>query len=314
MPAPLAFDGVLYFPITPFDSAGEVGLDLLTTHLETRLAHRPGGVFPACGTGELHAMSPTEAARVVRRTVEVVDGAVPVVAGAGGGIAIAKELAVAAEDAGADAILLMPPYLVTGPAHGLQGYVEDVLSATSLPAIVYHRNNARYTTETMRRLARNPQIVGFKDGIGDVAAAQDIVLAVREEGRDDFAFFNGLLTAELTQAAYRGIGIPLYSSAVFAMLPELATLFYRAYSDDDEPLRERLLREFYRPLVALRDETPGFAVSLIKAGVRLGGLPVGSVRSPFVDPTPEQTERLEALLALGSDLVAEHAVVGAGSR
>lgn len=314
MPAPLAFDGVLYFPITPFDAAGEVELDLLSTHLESRLEHRPGGVFPACGTGELHAMTPAEAASVVRRTVEVVDGTVPVIGGAGGSVGIAKELAASAEDAGADAILLMPPYLVTGPAQGLENYVEDVLAATSLPAIVYHRNNAKYSTATMRRLAHNPQVVGFKDGIGDVAAAQDIVLAVREEGRDDFAFFNGLLTAELTQAAYRGIGIPLYSSAVFAMLPELATLFYRAYTNDDEPLRERLLREFYRPLVALRDETPGFAVSLIKAGVRLGGLPVGSVRSPFVDPTPEQTERLAALLALGSDLVAEHASVGAGQR
>lgn len=314
MPAPLAFDGVLYFPITPFDAAGEVELDLLSTHLESRLEHRPGGVFPACGTGELHAMTPAEAASVVRRTVEVVDGTVPVIGGAGGSVGIAKELAATAEDAGADAILLMPPYLVTGPAQGLENYVEDVLSATELPAIVYHRNNAKYSTETMRRLARNPQVVGFKDGIGDVAAAQDIVLAVREEGRDDFAFFNGLLTAELTQAAYRGIGIPLYSSAVFAMLPELATLFYRAYTNNDEPLRERLLREFYRPLVALRDETPGFAVSLIKAGVRLGGLPVGSVRSPFVDPTPEQTERLAALLALGADLVADNASVGAGRR
>ena len=312
MPAPLAFDGVLYFPITPFDAAGEVDLGLLGTHLESRLEHRPGGVFPACGTGELHAMSPSEAARVVGRTVEVVDGAVPVIGGAGGGVATAKELAAAAEEAGADAILLMPPYLVSGPAAGLQAYVEDVLSATSLPAIVYHRNNARYTTATMRHLARNPQVVGFKDGVGDVAAAQDIVLAVHEEGRDDFAFFNGLLTAELTQAAYRGIGIPLYSSAVFAMLPELATLFYRAYTEHDEPLRERLLREFYRPLVALRDETPGFAVSLIKTGVRLGGLPVGSVRSPFVDPTPEQTDRLEALLATGADLVAEHATLATG--
>jgi 5-dehydro-4-deoxyglucarate dehydratase len=59
------------------------------------------------------------------------------------------------------------------------------------------------------------------------------------------------------------------------------------------------------PLVRLRDETPGFGVSLIKAGLRLGGLDVGSVRAPLVDPTAEQTERLAAILEGGRRLAAE---------
>ena len=124
-------------------------------------------------------------------------------------------------------------------------------------------------------------MVGFKDGVGDVGLAQQIVRAVAETGRSDFAFFNGLLTAELTQGAYRGIGIPLYSSAAFAMIPEVANAYYRAYVDGDEARRNALLDGFYSPLVRLRDETPGFGVSLIKAGLRLGGLPVGlGARSP----------------------------------
>lgn len=63
-----------------------------------------------------------------------------------------------------------------------------------------------------------------------------------------------------------------------------------------------LLREFYTPLVRLRDETPGFGVSLIKAGLRLRGLPVGPVRPPLVDPTPEQESRLRAILDTGLEL------------
>ena len=155
----------------------------------------------------------------------------------------------------------------------------------------------------MRRLARNPRVVGFKDGTGDVGAAQLIVRAVAEEGREDFAFFNGLLTAELTQAAYRGLGIPLYSSAAFAMIPEVANAYYRAYVEGDEGRRLELLDGFYRPLVALRDETPGFGVSLIKAGLRLQGLAVGSVRAPLVDPTAEQEARLAAILEAGRALL-----------
>jgi 5-dehydro-4-deoxyglucarate dehydratase len=66
----------------------------------------------------------------------------------------------------------------------------------------------------------------------------------------------------------------------------------------------RILDEFYLPLVALRDQTPGFAVSLVKAGVRLGGLPVGSVRPPLTDPNREQLEELRRILEIGDRLAA----------
>ena len=153
-------------------------------------------------------------------------------------------------------LLVLPPYLVGAPTEGLIRYFETVAEASELPIIVYHRANAALTPAAMGRLARHPKIIGFKDGVGNVDTAQQIVLEVGDTGRDDFLFFNGLLTAELTQAAYRGIGIPLYSSAVFAMAPDIANAFYAAYIARDDVARERLLREFYRPLVALRDRCP----------------------------------------------------------
>ena len=156
----------------------------------------------------------------------------------------------------------------------------------------------------MRRLARNPKVIGFKDGVGDVGLAQQIVRAVAETGRDDFAFFNGLLTAELTQGAYRGIGIPLYSSAAFAMIPEVAGAYYRAYVDGDEAAARRAARRLLlarscgcatrRPASASRSSRPACASS---------GLAVGSVRAPLVDPTPEQEERLAGILEAGRALL-----------
>lgn len=300
-PAP-EFDGVLFFPVTPFGTTGGVDLDVLAEHIDSRLPFAPGGVFPACGTGEFHALSAREAIDVVRTTVGVVAGRVPVIAGAGGPLGHAIELARGAADAGADGLLLLPPYLVSGTTDGLVAWVEAVAAASDLPVIVYHRGTARYTADAITRLAGNPRVVGFKDGTGDIGLAQEIVLAAEATGRD-LQFFNGLLTAELSQGAYRGIGIPLYSSAAFAMIPELAALHYRAYTDGDEPTRMTLLREFYTPLVRLRDETPGFGVSLIKAGLRLRGLHVGSVRPPLVDPTPAQETRLGAILDDGLALV-----------
>lgn len=297
------FDGILFFPVTPFDATGRIDTDILREHVATSLTHGPGGIFPACGTGEFPALSAGEVAEVVRASVDEVAGSIPVVAGTGGPIAHAQEIARAAADAGADALLVLPPYLVSGPQDGLVAYVERVAASSPLPVIVYHRATAQFSADSIRRLAGNSRVVGFKDGVGDIGRAQEIVRTVADVGRDDFAFFNGLLTAELTQSAYRGIGIPLYSSAAFAMAPEVASAYYRAYVADDEPRRLALLDGFYRPLVRLRDQTPGFGVSLIKAGLRLRGLAVGGVRPPLTDPTPEQEDRLSAILAAGYALL-----------
>ncbi|WP_127792675.1 5-dehydro-4-deoxyglucarate dehydratase [Agromyces sp. LHK192] len=306
----LSFDGVLFFPVTPFDRRGRVDLDRFAEHVSSRLDFAPGGVFPACGTGEFHALSTREIGDVVRAAVDTVAGRVPVIAGSGGSLGDALETARAAADAGADGLLLLPPYLVSGTTDGLVAWVDAITAETDLPVVVYHRGTARYTPGAIARLAENPKVVGFKDGTGDIGLAQEIVLAANATGRE-FAFFNGLLTAELSQGAYRGIGIPLYSSAAFAMLPELASLHYRAYESGDEATRMSLLEEFYRPLVALRDETPGFGVSLIKAGLRLRGVDVGSVRPPLVDPTPAQEQRLQAILDHGLELAERFAATAA---
>ncbi|MDP3909327.1 MAG: 5-dehydro-4-deoxyglucarate dehydratase [Gemmatimonadales bacterium] len=296
------FEGILFFPVTPFAADGAVDTGLLAQHVANGVAHQAGGVFPACGTGEFHALSIAEHALVTRTTVEAVGGAVPVIAGSGGPLGHAIDAARGAADAGADALLVMPPYLVGAPQDGLVAYIEMVAAASDLPVIVYHRANAQFTAASMRRLADNPKVIGFKDGAGDIGVAQLIVRAVADAGRDDFAFFNGLLTAELTQAAYRAIGIPLYSSSTFAMAPAVANAYYRAYSDGDEVRRLELIDRFYAPLVALRDETPGFGVSLVKAGLRVSGVPVGSVRAPLVDPTADQERRLAAILEAGHAL------------
>ncbi|MBR8743301.1 5-dehydro-4-deoxyglucarate dehydratase [Nocardiopsis sp. MG754419] len=296
------FDGILFFPLTPFDDDGAVNQDVLAEHVASGVAHGTGGVFTACGTGEIHALSAVEHAAVVRRSVEVVDGAVPVVAGAGGSVGTAVEQARAAREAGADAILLLPPYLVTGPQRGLVEYVKAVVAQVEIPVIVYQRGTMVFSPDSAAELAALPQVVGFKDGIGDLGLMHQIVLAVRGVRGADFTFFNGLPTAELTVGAYSGVGVPLYSSAAFAFVPEVADAFYKAFHAGD-PLADRIMAEFYEPLVRLRDRSPGYAVSLVKAGARLRGVDVGAVRAPFVDLTPTEETELATLIETGLTLV-----------
>jgi 5-dehydro-4-deoxyglucarate dehydratase len=284
-------DGVLFFPVSPFGPDGELAPGVLADHVRQGLEHRPGGVFAACGTGEFTALSEAEHARVVQVTVEATAGTVPVFAGAGGPIGAALAQARAARAAGADGLLLMPPYLAQGP--DFAGYVRAI--AAELPVIIYQRGQIALEPEAAVELAAIPGVIGLKDGLGDIDRMQRIVLAVRE-AREDFLFFNGLPTAELTQPAYRAIGVGLYSSAVFCFAPEIAN----AYLNGDE----RLITEFYAPLVRLRSKVPGYAVSLVKAGVRLRGLDVGAVRPPLVPVAPEHEAELEALIKSGLALVA----------
>ncbi|WP_046728649.1 5-dehydro-4-deoxyglucarate dehydratase [Streptomyces humi] len=301
----MKFQGVLFFPVTPFAADGSLDEDRLARHIGSGVAAGAGGVFVACGTGEFHALTTDEIERATRVAVTVTAGRVPVLAAAGGPVPVARDQVARIGAAGADGLLLLPPYLVNAPQQGLVRYVEEVTAATALPVVFYQRGTARLTEQTAAAIAALPRVVGLKDGIGDIEQMQRIVRAVGQvPGKgDDFAFFNGLPTAEMTALAYRGIGVGLYSSAVFAFAPEIAVAFHRALEDGDSPLVRTLLDEFYGPLVRLRDEVPGYAVALVKAGVALRGPAVGGVRAPLVDPTPEHVARLAALIDHGLEVV-----------
>lgn len=305
-------DGVLFFPVTPFTESGDVDLVGLAEHVAKGVDAGPGGVFIACGTGEFHALESVEFGGIVRTVVEATGGRVPVYAGTGGSVAQAKVFARAAADAGADGLLLLPPYLVTMPQRGLVDYTRAVAETTDLPVIVYNRGNARYDEASAVEVAQFPTVVGFKDGTGDVDLVARIVRAVTdalEPSGKAFQFFNGLPTAEVSQQAYRAIGVTLYSSATFAFAPELALAFYEALERGDEALIAALLRDFFHPLVRLRDTVPGYAVSLIKAGVTMEGIAAGPVRPPLIMPSDEDLDKLAGIIEAGRAVIADELAV-----
>ncbi|MDT9696028.1 5-dehydro-4-deoxyglucarate dehydratase [Streptomyces sp. P17] len=297
--------GPLFFPVTAYASDGAVDLDVYREHVRRGVEAGAAAVFACCGTGEFHALTAEEYQECVRVAVAETAGRVPVVAGAGYGTALAVRYARLAEAAGADGLLAMPPYLVQAAQEGLLRHYREVAAATALPVIVYQRDNAVFTPQTVVDLARTDGIIGFKDGLGDLDLMQRIVSAVRTEVPGDFLYFNGLPTAELTQLAYRAIGITLYSSAVFCFAPEIALTFHRALHTGDLATARRLLDGFYRPFVELRAQGRGYAVALVKAGVRLRGLDVGEVRTPLHEPSEDHVKHLALLIERGYALLEE---------
>ncbi|MFI1163405.1 5-dehydro-4-deoxyglucarate dehydratase [Streptomyces sp. NPDC020801] len=291
--------GVLSFPLTAFRDDGSLDPDGCRAHLAAQLATAPGAVFPACGTGEFFSLDEDEYRRVVSVAVEEAAGRVPVVAGTGYGWAQAVRFARIAEEAGADALLVLPHYLAAAPQDGLVAQLEQIAARTRLPLVAYQRGQATYGVEAFRRITRVPGVIGLKDGHGDLDRLQRLTLAAPE----DFLFFNGAATAEIQARAYAAVGVPAYSSAVHAFAPEIANAFFAALRSGDGGTADKLLRDFYAPFAELRDRAPGYSVSLVKAAARLRGRPVGPVRAPLTDPSPADLAGLKTLLTAGLDLV-----------
>ncbi|MEV6170402.1 5-dehydro-4-deoxyglucarate dehydratase [Streptomyces sp. NPDC051954] len=291
--------GVLSFPLTSLHDDGSLDPDGFRAYVAAQLAGAPGAVFPACGTGEFFSLDEDEYRTVVTVTVEEAAGHVPVVAGVGYGWAQAARFARIAEEAGADALLVLPHYLVAAPQDGLVAQLEQLAARTRLPLIAYQRGQVAFGVDALRRITEIPGVIGLKDGHSDLDRLQRLTLAAPE----DFLFFNGAATAEIQARAYAAVGVPAYSSAVHAFAPEIANAFFEALRDGDDGTVDKLLRDFYVPLVELRDRVPGYAVSLVKAAARLRGRPVGPVRAPLTDPSAADLADLRTLLVTGLDLV-----------
>ena len=176
---------------------------------------------------------------------------------------------------------------------GLAAHVDAVCRATGLGVIVYNRDNAILDDETVAGLCeRNPNLVGFKDGVGDIEA----MVAIYQKMGDRFAYLGGLPTAEVYAAAYKALGTPVYSSAVFNFIPKTAMDFYKAVAEDDMATQHRLLKNFFMPYLDLRNRMAGYAVSIVKCGAKIVGHDAGPVRAPLTDLKPDEMDKLKALI------------------
>ncbi|MBL4645175.1 MAG: 5-dehydro-4-deoxyglucarate dehydratase [Hyphomicrobiales bacterium] len=285
---------LLAFPITSFDADLAFDPKTYRDHLSWMISNRPAGMFAAGGTGEFFSLSPQEVEDVTTATVEEVAGKMPVLTGVGYGAGIALDLAKRAERSGADGILLLPPYLVKASQEGLAAHVEAVCKATPLGVIVYNRDNAVLDADTLAQLCdRCPNLVGFKDGVGDIEA----MVRIEDKLGDRLLYVGGLPTAELFALPYLTMGVTTYSSALFNFMPNFGRSFYRAVRANDMAAIKSGMRDFVLPYTAIRNRKPGYAVSIVKAGAKIVGRSSGNVRAPLTDLDAQSMEDLSALMA-----------------
>jgi len=286
-------DDLLSFPVTDLDADGRFNAETYRERIEWFVQQGVSSVFIAGGTGEFFSLSMDEYRQICQVAVETVAGRVPVIASAGRSIPDATALCKVAEETGVDGILLMPPYLTECPADGVVEYAKAIINSTSLQVIYYNRANGILDAENVKALAAAcPNLVGLKDGVGNIAALNDTIKTVG----DRLVYIGGVPTAEIFAEAYLSIGVNTYSSAVFNFMPEMAMKFYSALRGGDQATVTAIIKNFFIPFCRLRDRKKGYAVSLIKAGAAIVGRPAGDVRAPLTMPTASEKEELAAII------------------
>lgn len=289
-------EGVFGFPVTPFHPDGSLNLEAFRRHVRWMKGTGVHSLFACAGTGEFFNLDVAEYRDAVAAAVEEVGGTMPVLAGCGYSTALAKRFARAAEEAGADGLLLLPPYLITPEQEGLYRHVREIAESVRIGIILYHRDNALYSVDTVSRLAALENVVGFKDGHGNLEQFGRIHLELGER----LATMNGMPTAEMTFPSFYALGCRGYSSALSNFAPHITLRFHAAVLRGDVATQREILTRVIEPICRVRDLRKGYAVSYVKAAVNILGLlgpeGAGPVRPPLVDLDANHRAALEKVL------------------
>lgn len=284
--------GVIAFPITPFKDDLSLDLPGLHQNLTKLIEHPISAIVAAGGTGEIYSLTPAEYMRVIELTVHAVEGRVPVIAGVGFGQRLGIEMAQAAEKAGADGVLVFPPYYPQADDEGLFEYYRSIGASTKLGLLIYSRDWATFTPAMVDQLAEGiPSLVAWKDGQGDIRRLQAIMNRVGQR----LHWIGG--AGDDLVAAYYSTGIRTFTSSIATVAPKLSLRLHElGMANDGESLME-LLDRCVIPLYTIRARHKGYEVSTMKALMDMVGMTGGPVRPPLVNVLPEEVDELRVILA-----------------
>ncbi|MFB6555345.1 4-hydroxy-tetrahydrodipicolinate synthase [Streptomyces sp. NPDC056405] len=295
-PSPPPFGRALCAMVTPFTGTGALDLDGAQRLADRLVSRGCDGLVLSGTTGESPTTTDAEKAALVTAVREAVGDRASVVAGVGtADTRHTVELALAAERAGADGLLVVTPYYSRPPQDALEAHFLEVADACGLPLALYDipgRTGTRIEPDTLVRLAGHPRIVAVKDCSYDLLGTQKVL------SRSDLAYYAGC--DEQVLALY-AVGAAGYVSTVANVVPDLFRAVLDAFDAGDTG-RAALLQRRAIPLVE-----PMMAAGLpgtVTAKALLGalGLPSGPVRAPLRPADRETTDRL---LATYEELVAD---------
>ncbi|MCD7437839.1 4-hydroxy-tetrahydrodipicolinate synthase [Streptomyces lincolnensis] len=293
-PAP-PFGRALCAMITPFTDSGALDLDGARALADRLVAQGCDGLVLSGTTGESPTTTDAEKAALVAAVRDAVGGRASIVAGVGTfDTRHTVELALAAEKAGADGLLVVSPYYSRPPQDALEAHFREIADASGLPLVLYDipgRTGTRIEPDTLIRLAAHPRIVAVKDCSYDFLGAQKVL------ARTELAYYAGCDEHNLALYAVGGTG---YVSTVANVVPAQLRAVLDAF-DAGETARAARLQQRATPLIEamMSAGLPGAVTT--KALLTALGLPAGPVRAPL---RPAGREAVDGLLAAYAEATA----------
>lgn len=282
--------GVLAFPITPFNDDLSLNADAFQTHVDYLIRSGLHAIVAAGGTGELYSMTPSEIVRVYNLAVEATAGRVPVIAGVGYNLAIARDLAREAEKAGADAILMLPHYYGRAEDDGLYQYYAGIARSVGIAVFPYARDAAVFSPKLVDRLADLPNVVAFKDGQADLRAWARI----RDHVGGRIVWLAGV--GDDMVNSYFAAGAEGFTSSAANFMPDVALGLFRAARAANFSEVNALIAKWIQPVFNVRSRHRGYEVTTTKEAMNLLGRFGGRVRPPLAELIDEDRSALRAAL------------------
>jgi len=284
------FGSVVTAMVTPFREDHAVdydGAQELASHL---LENGSDAVVVAGSTGESPTLTYKEKAELFRVVGEAVRGRGQLICGTGTySTAETLELTQAAEDAGADGILVVTPYYNKPPQRGLIAHFERVAEATDLPVIAYNipaRTATRIEHDTLLDLAETPNIVAVKDSTGDFQGISRLIA----EAPPDFEVYSGDDWATFGYLCLGAVGVVSVASHLVG--PQIRQMIELIETGDVPAARKihESLSPLFNALFVTSNPIP------LKAALEMVGRNAGEPRLPLVPATPEERERVRKAL------------------
>ncbi|MGC2939144.1 MULTISPECIES: dihydrodipicolinate synthase family protein [unclassified Brevibacterium] len=294
------FTGILAAVVTPFTADGsEIDINGIRLQVEHIVGGGVHGLVPGGSTGEFTSLTITERKASNRAYIEAAAGKVPVVAGTGAlSTAETIELTQDAQDAGADAVMIVPPFYDAPDYDALVAHYTAVTEAVDIPIMYYNipaATGVELTAEQLGELGRRTGVSSFKDTGGDFPKFTEVHFNEAE----DIQALNGwdtLTFAALALGARSGV----WGAA--SVIPALCAELYDVVAVRGDLARGRELWEKINPICVFL-ESHNYA-GAIKAGTALVGVDAGPTRSPILPLAAEHIEEFRGLLrAAGVDVV-----------
>ena len=288
------YKGYITALITPF-AKGKVDFSAFEKFVAWQIEQGIHGLVPCGTTGEGPTLTPTEMGDIFRATKSVRDSVktdrfVPVIAGTGSNdTGYTIECTKIAEEAGADAALIVTPYYNRPTQEGTYQHFKAIHDATSLPIILYNvpgRTNVDLSVETTLRLAELPRIVGLKDATGETKRVEPI----RSRVKDNFALLCG---DDYAAAEYMKLGGDGCISVTSNVLPAECVALYSALMNNDMASVEALLsilNPWHKGLFIESSPTP------VKYACHRLGFSGDDMRLPLIPATDATRAHIDGLL------------------